>query len=151
MKRGHRRLLYHSFEEMIEKYNPFGFKEADGEICLFDDYKHAYLDAMQRMFKYFPKGIVDCALYLHYCTGMPYLEAVDESAHLRSHFMIDEYLDIDYTGQKTKSRMEPFLRMLHEITETKFDKEAFDEAFELFELWMENQKVKNKNHVEENS
>lgn len=71
--------------EMIQKYNPFFFKEGN-EILNFKDYGEVYLYALKLLKKHFPRGYIDVPLFLNIATGQPL--AVCTEFTRRSSFLI---------------------------------------------------------------
>lgn len=128
---------YKSFEEMIEKYNPFGFKYSDGRICMFEDYKKAYYYAMRKLIDDFEAGYVDIILYLNKNTGLPVADCEKEVARMRSLWGKSDVRLFDLRGfsEETPYLMKNFIKSLHMITETEFDESAYQQAYVDFRNW----------------
>ena len=52
---------------IIERYNPFAFKDKEGRLLLFKDYTAAYRYTLKQLAKRFPKGYID--MIKGNCTG----------------------------------------------------------------------------------
>lgn len=129
---------YRDFEEMIEKYNPFGFKKENGEICMFETYKEAYIYALRKLGEDFKAGFVDLPLYISKNTGMIIQEAEREAARMRSLWGKNDVMLIDLrTFHGSDNQLKNFIKCLHLITETKFDETSFQEALVWFKSYME--------------
>lgn len=129
---------YHSFEEMIERYNPFGFKYADGRICMFETYAEIYFYALKRLADDFEEGYVDLVLYVCKNTGLSISECESEVQRMRSLWGQKDhrFIDIKDFGEGTRDALKTLIKCLHTITETKFNEAAFDEAFAKFQDYM---------------
>lgn len=129
---------YHCFEEMIERYNPFGFKKDNGVIMMFEDYSAAYYYALQKLGTDFKKGVIDVPLYISDRTGLPISEAEHIFDDMKSLLGKEELLDIDLrTFDGAERRLRDFIKALHTISETKFDEVAFQDAYAKFKQFME--------------
>lgn len=133
-----KKLVYRDFEEMIEKYNPFGFKE-DGEIQCYLTYEDAYYAAMKKLKELFPRGYVDLPLYITMTTGLPLPDSEREFMRMRPIWGNEQVklIDINEFSYGTQSDLESFIVSLHQITETKFCKSSFLEAYERFLYYVE--------------
>ena len=48
---------------IIERYNPFAFKDKEGRLLLFKDYTAAYRYTLKQLAKRFPKGYIDMTIF----------------------------------------------------------------------------------------
>lgn len=60
-----------NFEELIKKYNPFGIKDDEGDVMLFDDYGKMYSYVLKFLKEQCPKGYIDIPLLMHMLTRQP--------------------------------------------------------------------------------
>lgn len=130
---------FRDFEEMIEKYNPFGFKNENGEICMFETYKDAYKYALRKLGDDMTAGFVDLPLYISKNTGLIIQEAEREAARMRPLWGPRDVQLIDLRNFKdgADSQLKNFIKCLHTITETKFDEASFQEALVWFKGYMD--------------
>lgn len=129
---------YKDFEEMIEKYNPFGFKQEDGKIEMYVDYGVAYFDCMKKIYEQFPKGLVDLILFLHQATTLPIRDAEREFKRMIPFVGNCELIAVDFitpTRESLVREMRPIMKALHTITETKFNESYFLQAVDKFLVW----------------
>lgn len=119
--------------EMIQKYNPFFFKEGS-EILHFDNYGEVYLYALKLLKKHFPRGYIDVPLFLHIATGQPLSVCIEFTR--RSSFLITInggiFLCEGDDGKPPKERYERLMRSLHVLSNTPFSQDYFNWAWEEF-------------------
>lgn len=122
-----------SIAEMIQKYNPFFFKEGN-EVKSFKDYGEVYLYALKLLEKHFPRGYIDVPLFLHIATGQPL--AVCEREIKKSSMLVTVNGGIilceAVNGEKPKEKYEKLMRALHTLSNTKFSQDYFNWAWEEF-------------------
>lgn len=130
---------YRDFEEMIEKYNPFGFKRENGEICIFETYEEAYKYALRKLGDDMTAGFVDLPLYISKNTGLIIQEAEREAARMRPLWGARDIQLIDLHTFKggADNQLKNFIKCLHVITETQFDERGFQAALVWFKSYME--------------
>ena len=119
--------------EMIQKYNPFFFKEGN-EILNFKNYGEVYLYALKLLKKHFPRGYIDVPLFLNIATGQPL--AVCTEFTRRSSFLLTInggiFLCESADGQMPKEKYERLMRALHVLSNTQFSQDYFNWAWEEF-------------------
>ena len=119
--------------EMIQKYNPFFFKEGN-EILNFKNYGEVYLYALKLLKKHFPRGYIDVPLFLNIATGQPL--AVCTEFTRRSSFLLTInggiFLCESVDGQLPKEKYERLMRALHVLSNTQFSQDYFNWAWEEF-------------------
>lgn len=110
--------------EMIQKYNPFFFKEGN-EILNFKNYGEVYLYALKLLKKHFPRGYIDVPLFLNIATGQPL--AVCTEFTRRSSFLLTInggiFLCESADGQMPKEKYERLMRALHVLSNTQFSQD----------------------------
>lgn len=120
--------------ELVEKYNPFGFKDEKNDLMIFKDYDAAYYELLNRLYKAGPTYI-DLILFCHDNWGM---KPVDASRFVnlwhRSCGITSETLLIDwqYGGAERDSILQRLAKAAHLITETKFNNDMFLNALNRF-------------------
>lgn len=122
-------------EELIKKYNPFGFKGSDGEIKMFEDYGKAYLYALEKLHELFPRGYIDVPLFLHMMTGQPLAVCMmftHKSSFLKT---VNKGVLIcePVKGVPPKEQYENLMKAMHTLSETQFSQDYFNWAWEEFE------------------
>ena len=121
------------FGKLIQKHNPFGFKEGN-EIKFFKNYGEVYLYALKLLKKHFPRGYIDVPLFLNIATGQP-LSVCTEFTR-RSSFLLTInggiFLCESVDGQLPKEKYERLMRALHVLSNTQFSQDYFNWAWEEF-------------------
>lgn len=119
--------------EMIQKYNPFFFKEGN-EILNFKDYGEVYLYALKLLKKHFPRGYIDVPLFLNIATGQPLYVCTEFTR--RSSYLITinggVFLCTGDDGTLAKERFARLFCALHALSNTQFSQFYFDRAWERF-------------------
>lgn len=120
--------------ELIEVYNPFGFKTPDRVIMMFPTYEECYGELLDRLYLQFPR-YVDLVLFCVDNLDMSNMDAVRFIKSWRS-FCIDEQFMIDWKGGGTErdSQLEKVARGMHTLSGTKFNKDMFKMALEKFKI-----------------
>lgn len=125
-----------SFEELMQRYNPFGYKQENGKVCMFANYKDVYLYTMERLYISFPRGYIDMVVFLTDMTGMPEHECKDIIETQFKQFNINDVLQLPDMWSTTSVYMSNVLvrimQGLHTITETQFSPMYFQQALEEF-------------------
>lgn len=128
------------FGSIMSKYNPLGFKEKNGEISTFADYRAAYVEMLDRLFMLFPKGYVDVDLFVVETYGV----RLSDSWQLLGNFvdvgLIKRYDDelpaalflMRWDVKSEYFKMEQFATALHFLTGTTFNRSMFLEAVAIF-------------------
>lgn len=134
---------YKDFEEMIERYNPFGFKDKSGKIGMYPTYKEAYYACLQALYEAFPKGFIDVPLFIHEQTGLPIRDAESEFARMKSYLGDCDIIKVDWFEERSRlvRELRPFMQAMHLITETKFDENFFLSAVDTFIHWADANKL----------
>ena len=141
-----------SFVDLIERYNPFGFKKEDDDTCLFKNYTECYLYTLKKLYLQFPRGYIDMALFVEKRTHLPYNDSLRVVKGWKT-MGIDEVMLIDFTSDdiSTRYQLASIMKALHTISETRFNEALFYEAYALFKNWQEVVKDKELlDYVEEN-
>ena len=120
--------------ELIEVYNPFGFKTPNRVIMIFPTYEECYMEMLNRMYQSFPR-YVDLVLFCVDNLDMPHLDAERFIRGWRSLSVGAEFL-IDWKegGKERDHILENVARGLHTISGTTFNKDMFYMALEKFKI-----------------
>lgn len=130
MRQKYMKINFSCFEEMIEKYNPFAFKDAKGEAMLFSDYGEVYKYLFKTLAEECPAGYVDLPLFMHKRTGMP---LADCKSFVRSWWKKDEVVRLDWTFfPQVRSFLIELATMFHKISETAIDHEKLQMRLQVF-------------------
>lgn len=118
--------------ELIENYNPFGFKDSKQRIMVFRDYEAAYIELIDRLYQAGPM-MVDAVLFLKDNLGMPIIEAQDFVRLWK--FVVgqkedDFFFDWKKGGYYLDAPLERFAKGMHLLSETRFNKDMFKSALE---------------------
>lgn len=129
------KLNLESFEEIMEQRNPFGFKDENGKVKLFDDYGKVYLYTVRKLKEKFPRGYIDLSLFINEMTGMP----LEECESVVKRFSVKGLEDVmfvpdiwDTKGMAFSHTLMLIMKGLHCITETEFDTMMFSRALHEF-------------------
>ncbi|MDT3388367.1 MAG: hypothetical protein LIR46_11495 [Bacteroidota bacterium] len=117
-----------NFEELIQKYNPFGFKNPDGEVCAYETRYLNYVEAIKRMKASSTGGYLDVQLFVHDNTGMPIAycqRLVDE--HYKNGITEEVWITWEQSSV-CHMAVRRILEMLHSISGTTLDEKAYYEA-----------------------
>lgn len=120
--------------EVVEKYNPFGFKTAKGAICIFKTYDEAYYELIERIYKAGPK-MVDAVLFCMDNVGMTLQDAqrfVGSWKMVVGQKECEFFFDWETGGRDRDTQLERFAKGMHLISETKFNKDMFNNALTRF-------------------
>ena len=125
---------------IIEKYNPFVFKDKEGKILLFKDYTAAYKYTLKQLAKRFPKGYIDMTIFLCEQMSISLKETVQEVTQWKEHGIKDDifYLKIWERTTERNSMLTDIFKALHMISGTKFDEISFRTAMKEFDTWWDN-------------
>lgn len=119
-----------SFEELIEKYNPFALKDAKGEVMLFSDYGKCYEYIFNCVRAECPRGYLDVPLFMQKRTGMPF---ADCKRFVHSWWRHDEVIRIDWTFlPEARKYLIDLVDMFHKISETTTDHEKLQVRLAVF-------------------
>lgn len=140
-----------SFMDLIERYNPFGYKKEDGETCTFRTYKDAYLYSFKQLYLMFPRGYLDLVLFVSQQTKMPHADSVRIVKTWKSLEVTDVMLvDLRTNDNARKFDLMRIIKALHTISETRFNEAMFSEALVDFDLWLELEENKKLIEIVEN-
>lgn len=136
-----------SFEDLMMRYNPFGYKQSDGKVCMFNTYYDAYLYTMEQLFIKFPRGYIDMVVFLNDMTQMPYLECSEIvvgqfGKELSDPVLLPEGWDVNSAA--LSFTMMKIIKKLHTITETEYSPTEFQQALAKFYENMKNDNVSGK-------
>lgn len=53
-----------AYKDLLDKFNPFGFKEPDGKSSVFSNYGELYYYVMEKIVTTFPRGYIDIDLFI---------------------------------------------------------------------------------------
>lgn len=129
------------FFEVMEKVNPFAFKDEKGKICIFKDYRAAYLYGIEKMYAMSMGGWLDLVLFMctHCGFSLPdavrFMESFERSGALTASDESDktQLVQIDWTDYKDMQRvLTRVFNGLHWILETKFNNDMFRSALDTF-------------------
>lgn len=137
-------LTYTSFEDLITRFNPFGFKEQDGTSMAFPNYGEVYLFTLRRLQSQFPRGFVDITLFIHQMSQMPMSDCKQVVKSFKTLGLNDGVMLIEYWNPETnpKYEFEKIMRAFHTLSETTFNKDYYNDAWNTFENDMKNAKTK---------
>lgn len=122
--------------ELVERYNPFGFKDAKGRIMVFRTYDEAYFELMDRIYKAGPV-MVDAVLFCVDNLGMSHIEAtrfVALWAPVTGQKSSEFFFDWKAGGYYLEHPLEAFAKGMHTLSETKFNKDMFLSAFDRIKI-----------------
>lgn len=136
-----------NFMDLIERFNPFGFKQENGDTQVFHTYKDCYYFTMRKLYLMFPRGYCDMALFLEAQTKLPFQDSLRVVKGWKT-MGVGEVMMIDFrTNDRARSHeLTLVMKALHTISETKFNEAMFAEALINFDVWMET--VENKELLE---
>lgn len=121
--------------DFIQKHNPFGVKNEDGEIQYFKTYKEAYLYVFRLLHTHFTRGYVELPLLLHELTQMKSTECTRMMHLFKSEWGKDEVRLMEYNFLCEENSFEDLriiLRTLHRLSGTQFDEEMMLQARAVF-------------------
>lgn len=124
-------------EYIIERYNPFVFKDKEGRLLLFKDYTAAYKYTLKQLAKRFPKGYIDMTIFLCERMSISLKETVQEVTRWRKMGIKDDifYLKIWERTTDRNTMLTEIFKALHMISGTKFDEFSFRTAMKEFDTW----------------
>jgi len=127
----------HDLEDIIERCNPFVFKDKDGKLLLFKDYTAAYKYTLKQLAKRFPKGYIDMTIFLCEQMSISLKETVQEVTRWRKMGIKDDifYLKIWERTTERNIMLSDIFKALHMISGTKFDEISFRTAMKEFDTW----------------
>lgn len=120
--------------ELVERYNPFGFKDAKGCIMVFKTYDEAYYELISRVYNAGPL-MVDSVLFVVDNLGMNLADAKRFIATWKGYCGVTDSLflfDWKNGGKDRDLKLEQFAKGMHLISETKFNKDMFLHALDRF-------------------
>lgn len=120
--------------ELVELYNPFGFKDAKGRIMVFRTYEDAYSELLMRIYKAGPI-MVDAVLFCSEQLGMTLSESKKFVALWRGYCGVADpqfLFDWQHGGKDRDMKLEQFARGMHLLSETKLNKDMFLSALNRF-------------------
>lgn len=132
------------FADLIERFNPFGFKEKDGRIMSFENYGKVYAYTLERIALTFPRGYIDIPLFIHNETGMPIGDCEDMTRNMKC-IGLDREEYLVEIWEPTRERTMFFRQLmqgLHLISETPFSESYFQDALRLFDMKLETLKAR---------
>lgn len=127
------------FADLIERFNPFGFKEPGGKIRSFEDYGKVYEYTLEKLAMTFPRGYIDVPLFIHNETGMPIGDCENIVSDMKCYGLTEEeYLvEIWESGSERNTFFRQLLQGLHMISETKFSESYYIQALRNFDVSLE--------------
>ena len=125
---------------IIERYNPFAFKDKEGRLLLFKDYTAAYRYTLKQLAKRFPKGYIDMTIFLCEQMSISLKETVQEVTQWKELGIKDDifYLKIWERTTERNIMLSEIFKALHMISGTKFDEISFRTAMKEFDTWWDN-------------
>lgn len=133
---GRIKVKVNDLSELIEQYNPFGFKDENSRIMVFRTYDEAYYELITRIYNAGPI-MVDAELFMYENLGMNLSDAKRFVATWKGYVGISDYIflfDWKNGGKERDRQLERFARGMHLISETKFNGDMFRNALERFKL-----------------
>lgn len=124
-----------NFEDLIMRFNPFGFKQTNGDTCAFKDYGEVYLYTLNTLYQMFPRGYVDIPLWLCEMTRMPLVECRRVVRTWRSMGIDREEITVALWDDcpERNYTLEHLMRALHTISGTIFSSSYFADAMRKFD------------------
>lgn len=120
--------------ELVELYNPFGFKDPKGRIMVFRTYDEAYYELLERVYKAGPT-MVDLVLFVVDNLGMSLQEAKKFVYLWKGYCGVKDTLflfDWKNGGKDRDKQLEQIARGMHILSETKFNNDMFLSALNRF-------------------
>lgn len=120
-----------TYKELLEKFNPFGFKEPDGRSSVFNNYGELYYHIMEKIVTTFPRGYIDIILLI---MEEMKISINDAEKIFRKHFMRvfkTEYKLVELWNEDDKERDKFFRDLLfcfHSYSGTKFNESYYRDA-----------------------
>ena len=131
------------FVDLIERFNPFGFKKANGETQVFETYRDLYLYTIDQLSLEFPRGYIDLTLFLKDQMQIPFAESDRLVKNWKPLGITTDTLLLK-TWEDTPERKN-FLRnvlvALHSISGTRFNEDMFLQALRDWDAMQELKKV----------
>lgn len=127
------------FFELMERVNPFAFKDEKGKICVFKDYSEAYLDCIDKLRQMGFGGWVDLVVFMNKHCGFEMADAERFMKHFENSGALSKndysnktgLVQIDWTDYKDMQRVLPRIMCgLHWVLETKFNPDMFKHALD---------------------
>ena len=117
------------FADMIERFNPFGFKKSNGESLIFETYLGVYKYTLDKLTAMFPRGYVDLVLFLHEMTGMPANDCKQIVKSWKS-LGVEETMLIEFwsASPDRSIQLKRIMQALHSLSGTHFNEAYFSEA-----------------------
>lgn len=124
-----------NFEDLIKRFNPFGFKDKNKESMMFKDYGAVYIYTMRKLYEEFPRGYIDVALFLHkmtlqplavttmFCKKSTFVKCINKGVYL---------CEPDENGLPPKGCYANLMKAFHTLSETNFSQDYFNDAWERF-------------------
>ena len=120
-------------EQLLRRFNPFGFRMKEGKPYEFMRLSEVYLFLMNKIYAMCPRGYIELPLLLsqlyHHLTYNE-CRALAESMKPMG---LKEVEQIDFLSKSGRLYIEQLCRALHNVCETTFDNANFLEAYRLFE------------------
>lgn len=118
------------FADMIERFNPFGYKEKDGKVMIFKNYGEVYLYTLRQLQADFPRGYFDMVVFVSDHTGMPPEESRRFCRNFKSFGIDTGVMLVEYweDNRRVYFELENIMRALHLISGTKFSSSYFYQA-----------------------
>lgn len=120
------------FETLICEHNPFGMKEPDGKVCIFQDYSQVYSETIRRLREKHPRGYVEMALFLHENCSAPIQYARQLVAQWRGLGYKGDPIQIRWNSEVDgrDNQLRLIMRCLHTLSGTSFKEDMFKIALE---------------------
>lgn len=131
---GNIKIKVNDIAELVELYNPFGFKDERGRIMVFRTYDEAYYELILRVYKAGPI-MVDAILFIVDNLGMSLTEAKRFFGTWSGYIGVNDpvfLFDWKNGGKGRDTQLEKIARGMHLISETKFNADMFRNALDRF-------------------
>ena len=122
------------YDDMLSRYNPFGFKSPDGASMAFKNYGEAYLFTLRKLVEEFPRGYIDLVLFIHKMTQIPIHDCSQVAKRFKNLKMSEGVITIKFWLQDTNSKEEfqKIMQSLHLLSDTPFNAPLYNHAWERF-------------------
>lgn len=133
------------FFRFMMEHNPFYFRNAKENFCVFKDLSCAYEALLDRLFELAPRGYIDLVLFLTTYCHMDKTQAEDFLDNFYRSGALDKKTSMGYQGvlqvnwqeiDNYKSDFERIATGLHWLTESSFNQSMFNQGFNMFKLKM---------------
>ena len=128
-------LKINHYTDLLQRYNPFGLREDKNHSRFFIDYEGAYVYALVYLYERFPNGYIDLVLFFIDNLCVSRSEAERYAKLLKGLNMYEGIYSIQAIGNKDKLKQsfKDLFKALHQLSDSQFDEEKFNAAWQHFE------------------